>query len=99
MSKLLIAIAVESEAQFDESDLPHWAEIVYTGVGKVSAAMSLALAIKPDTRAVLNIGTAGVLTSVSSDADSDIGKLIVPQFVCSTGVPQSSTSILRARRS
>jgi adenosylhomocysteine nucleosidase len=55
----LLVTAIEEEAQFFKTDLP----VLITGVGKVNAAVSVAVALSEGVRpsALVNLGTAGAL--------------------------------------
>ena len=62
MSKTIILVALATE--FNSVNLPHDVKVVYTGVGKVNAALATSIAIsenKPNQ--IINYGTAGGIST------------------------------------
>lgn len=67
-SKYLIVAALEEESQGLFEKLPN-SNVIYTGVGKVNAAIELMSSYIPNRKAIINLGTAGCFFP------SDIGKV------------------------
>jgi len=100
MQKLLITIALPHE--LDHAPIPHGVPVIYTGVGKLNAALSLIDAIErhqPDQ--IINFGTAGALSGRASglvEVAEVIQRDMDAEPLCPRGVTpfDDTTTVLRS---